>query len=225
MKVAVTGGSGLLGTAVLRRLAADRAVKSIVSLDRRPPIVAIKKVIAVEADVRDPGFARHLEGCSAVVHLAFILTEWAPRDVMQAVNVEGSKNVFAAAARAGVGTVVYASSVAAYGVVPGHPSPIVEDTPRSHQRSFAYAANKFEVEAFLDGFEREHPDMAIARLRPGIVLGARVDHLLGKAFGQGLLVDNGSPPLPYVWDEDVAAAAHLALKQRARGAFNLVAGE
>ena len=225
MKVAVTGGSGLLGTAVLRKLAADRAVTSIVSLDRRPPAVASKKVHAVTADIQDPGFARHLEGCAALIHLAFILADWAPREVMEAVNVEGSRNVFRAAAQAGVKAVAYASSVAAYGVVPGHPRPIVEDTPRVRQHEFTYAANKFDVEAFLDAFEPEHPEMTIARLRPGIILGARVDNPLGKAFARRLFLDNGAPPMPYVWDEDVAAAAVLAIKKGARGAFNLVASD
>jgi UDP-glucose 4-epimerase len=225
MKVAVTGGSGLLGTAVLRRLAADRTITGIVSLDRRPPVVASKKVHAVTADIQDPGFARHLTGCSALIHLAFILADWAPRSVMQAVNVEGSQNVFRAAAQAGVQNVAYASSIAAYGVVPGHPDPIVEDTPRRRQDDFTYAANKFDVEAILDGFEADHPEMTIARLRPGIVLGARVDNPLGKAFGRRIFLDNGAPPLPYVWDEDVAAAAVLAIKKGARGAFNLVASD
>jgi uncharacterized protein YbjT (DUF2867 family) len=38
MRIAVTGGSGQLGTLVLRRLADDRAVKEIVALDVRPPL-------------------------------------------------------------------------------------------------------------------------------------------------------------------------------------------
>jgi nucleoside-diphosphate-sugar epimerase len=225
MKVAVTGGSGLLGTVVLRKLAADRSITGIVSLDLRPPVVASKKVTVVRADVTDPDFARHLEGCDALVHLAFIVVSWAPREVMQAINVEGSKNVIRAAAKAGIKTIVYTSSVAAYGVVDGHPKPIVEETPRVHQTRFAYAANKFEVEAFLDGFEKEHEDIAISRLRPAIVLGARVDNPLGRAFAARVLVDSGAPPMPYVWDEDVAAAALLCLKKRARGAFNVVADD
>lgn len=223
MKIAVTGGSGQLGTLVLRKLAADRKITSIRSIDLRPPLVANRKVEAIQADIRDPDFARHLEGCDALVHLAFIVTPWAPRQVMDAVNVEGSKNVFAAAATANLKTIVYASSVAAYGVVPGHPAQITEDTPRREQPAFAYAANKFAVEAFLDTFEAEHPHVAIARLRPAILVGSRMEHALGQAFEARLFPDLGGPESPLVWDEDVATAVVLCLQKRARGAFNLVA--
>lgn len=223
MKVAVTGGSGQLGTVVLRRLAADRAVKAIVSLDQRPPLSASKKVRAVTADVRDASIAEHLAGCDALVHLAFIVTSYATPETMQAVNVEGSKNVFRAAAAAGVGAIVYASSVAAYGIVPGHPVPIVEETPRVRDPALTYAENKFDVEAFLDGFEAEHPEIAVSRLRPATLAGRRMEHALGEAFARGVFPDLGGPPIPFVWDEDVAAAVALCLKKRARGAFNLVA--
>ncbi len=224
-KVVVTGGAGELGTEVLRRLIADRTVGEIVSIDLRPPMVASKRLQIVQADVRDADFAKHLIGADALVHLAFIVTQNRPRAVMQSVNVEGSKNVFRAAAAAGVKQIVYTSSVAAYGVVQGHPVPIVESTPRRHQPGFAYSANKFEVEAFLDEFERAHAEIAIARLRPAILVGAHMDHALGDAFKRRTLLDNGDTPMPLVWDEDVADAALLAIQKNARGAFNLAADE
>lgn len=223
MKVVVTGGSGQLGTILLRRLARDRAVKSLVSLDIRPPIVVSPKLKAVVADVRDAGIEREMEGADALVHLAFLVTQAAPREEMRSVNVEGSKNVFRAAIAAGVPAVVYASSVAAYGVFRDHPRPIVETTSRRYQSSLMYAATKFEVEAHLDELEAAHPEAAFTRLRPGILAGARMEHALGKALSARILPDTGSPAQPWVWDEDVAEAAILALKKRARGAFNLVA--
>ncbi|MEO7328707.1 MAG: NAD-dependent epimerase/dehydratase family protein [Minicystis sp.] len=225
MKIAVTGASGELGTLVLRRLAALPEVERIVALDVRAPMVASPKIEAVQVDVRDANIGAHLAGASALVHLAFLVTQWAPRAEMESVNVGGSKNVFEAAARAGIKTIVYSSSIAAYGVVPGHPVPIVETTPRRFQPEFAYSATKFQVEAFLDVFEKEHPDLTIARLRPAILAGTRMEHELGKSLDSGLFPDLGGPTAPFVWDDDVAAAVVLCLKQRAHGAFNLVADE
>src|SRR5690348_10340443 len=126
MRVAVTGGAGQLGTLVLRRLCADRTVAEVRSLDLRPPLAVSPKLKAVEADVRDPELARHLDGCDVLVHLAFLVAKRGKRELQDQVNVEGSKNVFRAALQAGVRRIVYASSIAAYGVVPGHPEPIVE---------------------------------------------------------------------------------------------------
>jgi nucleoside-diphosphate-sugar epimerase/putative sterol carrier protein len=222
-RIAVTGGSGLLGGHVLKRLVADRSVGEVISIDLRPPTVVSPKLKSVIADVRAPELAQHLQGCDAVVHLAFLVTQLRPRAEMQDVNVEGSKNVFRAAVAAGCTQIVYTSSIAAYGVVPGHPVPIVEETRRRHQPEFAYSACKFEVEQFLDGFEREHPAIAITRLRPGVVIGAYMDHALGDALRRRVIPDNGDNKMPLVWDEDVAEAVALAVQKGARGAFNLQA--
>lgn len=225
MRVVVTGGSGQLGTVLVRRLLLDRAIEKVVVLDVRPPIVASRKVEFLRADVRDPGIARHLEGAAAVFHLAFLVTQAAEPGVFEAVNVEGSKNVLRAAAAAGASSVVYASSIAAHGVVPGHPVPIVEGTPRRRQAELPYAAAKFDVEAFLDELEPSHPEVAFCRLRPVILAGRRMEHSLGSALRAGLVPDLGDPSVPMVWDEDVAQAAVLAMKQRARGAFLLAADD
>ena len=219
--VAVTGGSGQLGTLVLRRLIDDRSIKRVVSIDLRPPLLAGGKLEAITADVRDPDFARHLAGCDALVHLAFVVTKFEARPVMDAINIEGSKNVFRAAAAAGIARIVYSSSVAQYGVAPGQPVPIVEDTPRKYVEGFAYSANKYRVEEFLDGFEAEHPAIAIVRLRPAILVGQRMEHGLGRALKRRILPNSGESPLPLVWDEDVADAIIRGLKTEVRGAFNL----
>jgi nucleoside-diphosphate-sugar epimerase len=224
MRVAVTGGSGQLGTLVLRRLCADRRFREVVSLDVKPPLVASGKLRAVTADVRDPDFARHLEGCEVLIHLAFLVAAFPGRQIFDAINVGGSKNVFEAAARAGVKEIVYASSIAAYGVVPGHPVPIVETTARVHQPDFAYSANKWEVEDFLDAFEKDHPDIAIARLRPSTLIGTRMEHPLGYMLKRRRFPATNTP-FPLVWDEDVADAVMLCIEKKARGAFNVVAEE
>jgi UDP-glucose 4-epimerase len=222
MRVAVTGGSGQLGTLVLRRLADDRSIKEIVALDVRPPLVVSGKLRDVRADVRDPGIGEHLGGCDALVHLAFMVAKRGARALQDDVNVRGSANVFRAAVAADVRRIVYASSVAAYGVVPSLPVPVSEETPRTRQAGFWYACAKFDVEENLDALEREHPDLSVTRLRPAILIGRRMEHRLGALMRRGLLPDAG---LPVVWDEDVADAFLLALRSGARGAFNLAADD
>lgn len=223
MRVAVTGGSGQLGTLVLRRLADDRAVKEIVALDLRPPLIVSGKLRDVRADVRDPAIGEHLRDADVLIHLAFLVAKRGARAFQDSVNVGGSANVFRAALGAGVRRILYASSVAAYGVVPGLPVPIREDTPRTRQPDFWYACAKYDVEADLDKLEREHSDLSVARFRPSILIGRRMEHQLGTALRRGRVPDGGE--LPLVWDEDAADAFLLALKSGARGAFNLSADE
>lgn len=225
LKVVVTGGSGQLGTLVLERLVAQRKVKQIVSLDLVPPIVPSHRIDWRIADMRDPGLERHLEGADALVHLAFFVTRRASAETMYAVNVEGSKRIFEAAAQHGVRRIVYSSSVAAYGLVADQPSLVVETTPRKRTPTLSYAANKYEVEAYLDDFERAHPEVAVVRLRPGILFGRRIAHVRDSLVRQRVLPIVGSGRGPVVWDEDVADAVVLALSQDVRGAYNLAAND
>jgi nucleoside-diphosphate-sugar epimerase len=220
MKVAVTGGSGELGTLVLRRLAKDPSITDIVAIDLQPPRGASKKLQIVKADVRDKAIGQQLAGCDALIHLAFVVT--GPCGALfESVNVGGSINMFEAAVAQGIRKIVYSSSIAAYGVVPGHPVPIVETTTRIHQPGFAYSSTKYRVEEFLDGLEKAQPDLAVVRIRPAILIGAHMEHALGDGMKRRVLVSLGSTtPMPIVWDEDVADAILLSLKRAVRGAFN-----
>ena len=107
MKIAVTGGSGQLGTLVLRRLAADPHITELISLDLQPPRVASAKLKAERVDVRDLNIGQHFEGCDAVIHLAFVVTTAMERRLFDAINVGGSRNVFEAAATAGVPRIIF----------------------------------------------------------------------------------------------------------------------
>lgn len=223
LTVAVTGGAGQLGTCVLRRLAEHRRVGRIVSIDLAPVRHASGKLTAVTLDVRDPKLGEHFEGCDAVLHLAFVVTKSLPRAESDSINVDGSIRVFEAAAARGVKHVIYASSIAAYGVVAGHEIPIREDAPRVHQERFYYASAKWRVEDWLDRFEPAHPDLVVTRMRPSVLIGAEMEHPLGTALRHRVLPEVASVPLPIVWDEDVADAMVVALDRgaEARGAFNL----
>jgi nucleoside-diphosphate-sugar epimerase len=210
---------------VLRRLLADRKNREIRCLDLRPPVLPLGRLRYERVDVRDGDLGRHLEGCDVVVHLAAVVTAHVPRETLDAVNVGGTKNVLAAAAAAGVRQVIYSSSVSAFGCVPGHALPLVEGSPRRRDPVLPYAMTKYDVEEWLDGFERDHPALAVVRLRPGIVVGERIEHFLGGLLRLGVLLDPGGVPMPVIWDEDVAEAVALAIAKGARGAFNLAAEE
>ncbi|MDB5340866.1 MAG: NAD-dependent epimerase/dehydratase [Planctomycetaceae bacterium] len=224
LRIAVTGGSGQLGTLLLRRLVEDRQVGSIISIDRRPPLVASGKLRSVEADVRDSHLRQHFEGCDALVHLAFLVSGKFRREVAESVNIDGSKNVFEQAREAGVSHFVFVSSIAAYGVVPGHRLPLLEDSPRHYQDNFIYAATKYKVEEYLDAFERAYPHVVVSRARPAMLIGAHMDNPMGFMLRRNRIPVTQAP-MPVVWDEDVADALALMIRQRAVGAFNLAADD
>src|SRR5919112_1609548 len=120
MKVVVTGASGNLGTSVLRALADEPEVESVLGLVRRAPKLALPKVTWRPGDILDKDLARSFDGADAVVHLAWLIQPSRDRALLRRANVDGSEAVFEAAAKAGVGAIVYASSVGAYSPGPKH---------------------------------------------------------------------------------------------------------
>src|SRR6478735_4873056 len=114
----VTGASGFIGSAVVRRLLArGRAVRCYVEPGARLDNLAGLDVEIVTGDVNDrAAIGRALEGVDTLYHLAAIYAIWlADPAAMYRVNVEGSKTVLWAAYKAKLKRVVYTSSIAAIG--------------------------------------------------------------------------------------------------------------
>jgi nucleoside-diphosphate-sugar epimerase len=110
------------------------------------------------------------------VHLAFLITGNASRETTRAINVEGTLNVFRAAAAAGAQRFVYASSLAAYGFHRDNPIGMTEDWPVRPAARLFYAQEKAELEELLAAEAAEHPELSLYLLRPPVVLGP---HSLG----------------------------------------------
>jgi dihydroflavonol-4-reductase len=115
----VTGASGFIGSAVVRRLLAEgQSVRALVragsdrrNLDGLPVEVAI-------GDLARPATLRAAaQGCRALYHVAADYRLWVPEpEAMYRANVEGTRALLLAAAEAGVSRVVYTSSVAVLGL-------------------------------------------------------------------------------------------------------------
>jgi UDP-glucose 4-epimerase len=225
--VAVTGPTGDIGRALLRRLDADPLVERVLGMARRefdPSSLGLVKTEYRQGDVLDRDAVQALAGeADVLVHLAFIIV--GGREEARSVNLEGSRNVFEAAR--GVRRLVYTSSVAAYGFHAGNPQPLTEDVPARGTDAHYYSAQKAELEATL----REALDGADTEtyvLRPCIVAGgdalALVEafpSLLRKSPVGPVLPDPGTP-FQLVHTEDVALALAAAVRGEGDpGAYNL----
>jgi len=182
LTVAVTGPTGDLGIAVVDRLERSRAVKRIVGMARRPFDPAEqgwKKTEYREGDVQDAASVSDtLAGADVVVHLAFSLM--GEGDRTRAINVDGSRAVFEAAAKAGAQRICYASSVAAYGFHADNPAWLTEEVPTRGSAEHFYSAQKAEVEAVLAEVVLRHQRTTAYVFRPCIVSGPRAQNLLDK---------------------------------------------
>ncbi|SFF12711.1 NAD-dependent epimerase/dehydratase family protein [Blastococcus tunisiensis] len=227
LTVAVTGPTGTFGSGLVPLLQDDERIGRIIGIARRPFDPAARgwtKMEYRQGDVRDAEALRTaFDGVDVVVHLAFLITGNASREVTRSINVDGTLNVFRAAAAAGAGRFVYASSVAAYGFHPDNPERIDEQWPTRPAARLFYAQEKAELEELLDAEAGRHPELALFLLRPPVVLGPNViggkDVLPGplaplgrKLFGRPRRLPVPVPvlvpelPLQFVHEEDVGRA-------------------
>src|SRR4051794_18976005 len=231
VKVVVVGATGNVGTAVVRALAADDSVSEVLGIARRRPEWQPPKTTFVAADIAEDDLVPHLRGADAVVHLAWLFQPTHSPMVTWRANAVGSARVFEAASEAGVGALVYASSVGAYSPGPGRR--VDESWPTHSVPTAAYGREKAYVERLLDTFEARHPDTRVVRLRPAFIFQRQAAtqqprDLARPPVPRRLLRPCPLPVLPWpaglrfqaLHADDVAEAYRLAVVGGGRGAYN-----
>jgi dihydroflavonol-4-reductase len=145
--VLVTGGSGVVGGGVLRRLVADgRRVRALARSERAAEVVAKLGAEPVRGDILDvDSLAAAMAGCEVVYHVAGV-NQFCSKDPtpMERANVTGSTNCVMAASRTGVRRLVYTSSAVTLGEEKGTVGR--EDSPHRGTFLSAYERSKFEAE-------------------------------------------------------------------------------
>lgn len=161
--IVVTGGCGVLGVHLIRRLVADG--HDVLSIDLEPWDGPVEGFRHVRADIGDGRrMTRLFDGARFVVHSAAALPSY-PVAQIRAVTVEGTRNVLDAAVLAGVERTVVLSSTAAYGLPELVPTP--EDYPRRPVDPYSRA--KAEAEEIAEKVRADGNCVPI--LRPKTFLG------------------------------------------------------
>jgi UDP-glucose 4-epimerase len=228
-RVLVTGGAGFIGSHVVDALRA--AGHEPVIFDRRPSSHHARDVRGVRGDILAPAEVRSaIAGCDAVFHLAAAAdVDDVAADPARAeqLNARGTLNVLEAARAAGVGRVLYASTIWVYSelecgpVDEGRPFP-----PPAH----IYSATKLAGELYCRAYEATY-GLPCTILRFGIPYGPRarpagvVAAFVARALaGESLTIQGaGDQHRRFVYVEDLAEGAVRALAPHAAGrTYNLV---
>jgi UDP-glucose 4-epimerase len=237
MRIVITGASGNVGSALLRRLASDGG-HELVGVARRTPGSDFPFTEAEWANVdltRDDAAALHraCDGADAVVHLAWGFQPSHREDHLRELGVGGTRRVVEAVVATGVPHLVHMSSVGAYSPKRDD-APVDETWPTEGVPTSMYSRHKVAAERLLDRLEAEAHAVLVTRMRPGIIGQRRAGSALLR-YGLPALVPAGLlrhvPVLPLdrrltvpmVHADDVADAVARVLEARAPGAFNLAA--
>jgi NAD+-dependent farnesol dehydrogenase len=220
MKVLVTGGTGYLGSAVVRALAARG--HELVIFARTAGRSGLPGT-PVDGDIRDrDALERAAAGCDAVSHSAALVSIWRRRRAdFDDVNVGGLRNVLAVAGALRIPRVLYTSSFVA--LPPrGHIAPIEAN---DYQRT-KVTADRVAAEAVFEG-------APVIRVYPGVVYGPgsfTEGNLVGRLIADHLKhrlpgLIGPEHPWSYAYVDDVAAGHCAALERGALGGRYALGGE
>jgi nucleoside-diphosphate-sugar epimerase len=201
----VTGASGFIGGHLTQRLVREGfRVRCLVRASSDTSLLAGLDVELVVGDLTSaPSLARAVEGCRSVFHCAALVSDWATVPEIARINVEGTRDLLAAAAAASVQRLVHFSTT---------------DVHARRSRSW-YARTKLAAESEVRRAQTEHRLDAVI-LRPATVYGPRSTEVIGEIArairGRHMvLIDGGRPLAGLCYVDNLVDAALLALRHEA----------
>jgi nucleoside-diphosphate-sugar epimerase len=217
MKIFVTGGTGFIGTHLIRRLKETqyelyclaRVTSQVEKLEEAGAIV-------IRGDVTDKqSLLSRMRGCEWVVNLANFYEFWTPkRRIYHDVNINGTRNVMEAAIETGISKIVHVSTAAVYGNAEW---PVTEASEMGTKCFTEYAQTKRAGDLIAwELYEKEKLPLVV--IYPGAVLGPDDPKAAGRYIRN---VIRGKMPaqvltgstFPFVHVRDVAEAIVKALEK------------
>jgi nucleoside-diphosphate-sugar epimerase len=237
----VTGALGCIGAWVVRELVLEGVPVAVYDLAGSPHRLRLiledeqlSQVSILTGDIRDSDDVERAvkeTGATHLIHLAALQVPFCKATPILGaqVNVVGTVNLFEAAKRCGIRQVVYASSIAVFGMSEEYPGGLVNDQSTLHPQNL-YGVYKQANEGTARIYWQEDGIASIA-LRPYVVYGPGRDQgltsgptkaMLAAAAGQGFHIPFGGRCV-YQYVRDVARVFIQAARTSYQGAgvFNM----
>jgi dihydroflavonol-4-reductase len=230
VKVFVTGGSGFIGSRVVRQLTEKgHEVRCLLRQSSRTERIDGVDYERHLGDVRDEeSLVAGLDGCDGIIHLASISSwDMIRSPLMRQVVVDGTRNVLEAASKVGGVRTVFVSSCAA---INGTRKPEIMDEQTRFELDpevYIYAGAKHDAEAICAQFAAD--GLPVITVNPCEVYGPEDEDLITASYLLDTLKDwlamslNGGTAVAHV--EDVSAGIISALERGRPGERYILGGE
>lgn len=228
MKIAITGASGHLGSAILQELQnRECQIKALVKEDDRS--LAGLAIEIIHGDLlEESSLQKLMKDCNALIHCAAAISiNGDPGGIVHRTNVEGTKLVMQTAKRSGIKRVIHISSIHAYNQRPTNET-LDEKSEKVNEKAFAYDRSKKAGQEIA--LSMNQYGMEVLAMNPTSIVGP-YDFKPSKV-GK-VIIDLYTGRLPFVFDggfdfcdcRDVATAIVNGLTMGRPGENYLLAGK
>ncbi len=228
MAILVTGGTGLVGSHLIRRLVAKGEKVKALYRNAIPPVEFATQVEWVRGDVLDVvSLSKAMQEVQQVYHCAAIVS-FSPgmKDVLNTTNIEGTKNVVNACLLAGVEQMLLVSSVAALGRM--RPGEMIDETSKWSEQTGGSEYGKTKFLSEMEVWRGAAEGLKTVIVNPTIILGAGdwnkgSSELFKSAYSGFKYYTEGVSGFVYV--EDVVSAMIMLMENKINDQRFLLNGE
>lgn len=215
MKITIIGGSGFVGTRLLKLL--EESSYTLQNIDKRQSL-SYPKITTVANVLDKEKLVSSLAGTDVVVLLAAEhRDDVSPVSLYYDVNVGGMRNTLKAMEANGIKRIVFTSSVAVYGLNKKCPDENHPADPFNH-----YGKSKWEAEQVLQKWYQTHSDWNINIIRPTVIFG---EHNRGNVYnllrqissGKFLMVGNGNNKKSMAYVGNIVAFLEFLITEKTAG--------
>lgn len=221
--VLVTGVAGFWGGRVASVLL-EQPNLTVIGLDTQAPEAEIRGLDFIQADIRNPLLSELLraERVDTVCHLVFD-ESITPGEGTFDLNVMGTMKLMGACAEAGVRKVILKSNTMVYGAHATNSAFIREDHSLHGSKKYGYIRDLVEIEAFVNGFRGQTPELLVTLLRFAHIVGPKADTPMTRFLRaeDAMVLLGFDPMMQIIHENDVVAALVHAIAHDVPGVFNV----
>ncbi len=223
--VLITGVANQWGARLAATLC-QRKNLHVIGIDTTQPAIPIDGLDFIQADIRNPLLLDllNLEKVDTVYHLAFQESYRHSENTFD-YNVIGTMKFLGACTEAGVRKIIFKSSTTVYGATHRNPAFITENRPIHGSRQYGYNRDLVEIESFLNGYQRQYPQITLTILRFAHILGPTVNTPMVRFLSDKMapILLGFDPMMQIIHENDVQSAFLHVLDKDYPGPYNIAA--